>query len=132
MITVTYSRTCGFSKVPPELEEMLGLERGGLVRNPLAQDLVDDCLVLTQGGIDLKDEAAVRKAFAASPSHLDLPRYADALVLAAKIFRMSISVDDLVADDDDEFCERMKTWGGDRLEAGSVEELEKIIFPGKH
>jgi hypothetical protein len=79
----------GFSTPHSEIEEILGLPPGGLVRRNLDMDLADDCRWLHEHGVDLSDEAAVRQEFAKNPKHEDYPRYVDALVRAVMGFRTS-------------------------------------------
>jgi hypothetical protein len=72
-----------------EIEEMLGLPAGGLARSNLDMDLADDCSSLKARGVDLNDEAAVRKHVGERVEPHFPARYIDALVVVAKCYRES-------------------------------------------
>jgi hypothetical protein len=78
----------GFSTPQSEIETMLGLKPGDLMRLAYDMDLAHDCRFLAESGIDLKDEAAVRAGYAEQTklgTWRDYPpRWIDAVVLVAK------------------------------------------------
>jgi hypothetical protein len=83
----------GFSTPPSEIEEILGLQPDTLARSGYDMDLADDCRWLRERGVDLSDEAAVRKAHAMRegsdsdiPTFANDPKYVDALVRVAMGF----------------------------------------------
>jgi hypothetical protein len=121
----------GFSTDVSEIEQLLGLEPGGLARTGLDMDLADDCRWLHKRGVDLSDEAAVRKAHKMRDEGCDIPhfandpKYVDALVRVARDFTQDSG--DHADDTHAELRERMKTWGGDRVAVANIDELEKIL-----
>ncbi|MFZ2159335.1 MAG: hypothetical protein WAV72_24880 [Bradyrhizobium sp.] len=82
----------GFSTPQSEIEEILGLPPDALARTGYDIDLADDCRWLLEHGVDLSDEAAVRKAHA-MPTYANVPRYVDALVRVAADFWISARAD---------------------------------------
>jgi hypothetical protein len=87
----------GFSTPRSEIEEILGLQPDTLARSGLDMDLADDCRWLKEHGVDLSDEAAVRKAHEMHagrgdddiPTYANGPEYFDALVRVARDFWIS-------------------------------------------
>jgi hypothetical protein len=80
-------RTYGYSTPASEIEDILGLAPGNLRESNLDMDLADDCRLLSDRGVDLNDEAAVREHFARRQLLPYFPaRYIDALVVVARSY----------------------------------------------